>query len=135
MGPLTFTDMEQAALAAIFAETPEIRFALLGQLQKAEVVSRENTGGGFFTTISMSSEAAHVDVRGPLALTTYARIESLRYGLGFVLHLQDGKLHSLEGFSCGGEDILHLNLERLRFEIVDKWSADEMELALSTNGL
>lgn len=104
----TFTELELAALSAIFAETPEFASALKQQLAIATVVDRENTGGGFFTTIAVDGDAPTVSSPRVLGYETQARVVGMEYGLGFVLFVEEGKLALLEGFSWGGEDTARL---------------------------
>jgi hypothetical protein len=81
------------------------------------VGKRENSGGGFFTTINVSGDT--IPVSGPAVLgnKTHARVAGLEYGLGFVLFLKDGRLNLLEGFAWGPESTVGLDLGDLQFEI------------------
>jgi hypothetical protein len=54
---MAFTELELAALHSIFSETPELASTLERQLTVATVQERENSGGGFFTTISVAEDA------------------------------------------------------------------------------
>jgi hypothetical protein len=113
----SFTELEEAALHAIFAETPALAPMLEQQLEKAAVANRENTGAGFFTTIVTSEGVPQVNTPRVLGNETYARIEGLTYGLGFVLFMENGRLHLLEGHELGGESTARLELEKLTFAI------------------
>ncbi|MEA1013638.1 hypothetical protein [Sphingosinicella sp. LY1275] len=114
---ITFTDMETAALRAIFAETPAVSSGLQRQLDRAKVMKRENTGGGFFTDIAVPEDAPRVECPKVLGYATHARIEGLEHGLGFVLSMEDGRLHLLEGYGWGPESTASLDLNNLSFEI------------------
>ena len=72
----TFTDLELAALQSIIAETPELAPDLERQLSLATVTKRENTGVGFFTTISVPPTTVAIDRRA--ALRRNARTHSRR---------------------------------------------------------
>ena len=87
------------------------------QLDRATVTKRENTGGGFFTDIAVPEDAQRAECPRVLGYATHARVEGLEYGLGFVLFMEDGKLHLLEGFAWGPESTASLDLMRLPFEI------------------
>ena len=52
-----------------------------------------------------------------LGLETSARVEGLEWGLGFVLFMENGRLHLLEGYAWGPENTAPLDLTRLKFEI------------------
>jgi hypothetical protein len=112
-----FTPLEQAALQAIFAETPDIVDSLQSQLLVAVVMSRENTGAGFFTKILVPKETRRIASARVLGNEVHARVDGLRYGLGFVLFMEDGRLSLLEGYSCGGEDTTNLSFADLAFRI------------------
>jgi hypothetical protein len=112
-----FTQMEAAVLDAIFSETPAMSSVLARQLHRATVTKRENTGGGFFTNIAVSEDAPRVECPKVLGYATHARVEGLEHGLGFVLFMEDGKLHLLEGYAYGPESTASLDLDNLSFEI------------------
>lgn len=113
----TFTDLELAALRSIFAETPELVPGLEAQLARATVIERENTGGGFFTTIAVGDDAPRVTGPKILCDETWAWLAGLENGLGFVLFLEDGRLHLLEGFARGPENTAPIDLSAAPFEI------------------
>ena len=115
-----FTELETAALHSIFSETPELASALERQLAAATVTERENTGGGFFTTIAVADDAPCVSIPGVLGYETQARVQGLKHGLGFVLFLKDGRLETLEGFAWGPESTASLDLASLKFEIYNQ---------------
>ena len=112
-----FTNMETAALRAIFAETPAISSDLQRQLSRATVTKRENTGGGFYTDIAVPDDVPGVKCPKVLGYATHARVEGLEHGLGFVLFLEDGRLQLLEGYARGPESTTSLDLHSLSFEI------------------
>jgi hypothetical protein len=112
-----FTKLEEAALRSIFAETPELAAVLERQLENASVARRENTGGGFFTTISVPSAAPKVNSERVLGYETSAHVVGLEYGFGFVLFMENGALNLLEGYAWGPEDTATLDLANLEFEI------------------
>lgn len=112
-----FTAMEKAALRAIISETPALSAALEHQLERAGVTKRENTGGGFFTDIAVPDDAPRVQCPKVLGYATHARVGGLAHGLGFVLFMEHGRLHLLEGFAWGPESTASLDLDNLSFEI------------------
>jgi hypothetical protein len=115
-----FTILETAALEAIFSETPELAPALKSQLEASVVTNRENSGGGFFTTMKVADDAPAVNSPSVLGYATQARIGGLEHGLGFVLFMRDGKLHMLEGFAWGSERTNDLDLAALQFEVYNQ---------------
>ena len=115
-----FTDLELAALHSIFSETPELAADLERQMERATIVKRENTGGGFFTTIMVSTDALQVNAPRVLGYETHARIHGLKHGLGFVLFMEEGRMHLLEGYAWGSESTALLDLFDLTFEIFNQ---------------
>ncbi|GAB5486520.1 MAG: hypothetical protein Pars2KO_00900 [Parasphingorhabdus sp.] len=113
------TKFERHALCAIFSETPEFASVLGQQLENASVVNRENTGGGFYTTVSIPIEIP--SIKGPRLLSeeTYAQVEGLEHGIGFVLFLENGYLHILEGYALAPEDTSSLDFSDLNFTILN----------------
>jgi len=112
-----FTELELAALHSIFSETPDLASELERQLAVATVSERENSGGGFFTTIAVPVDAARVSGPGVLGCETQARVAGLEHGLGFVLFLRDGRLDLLDGHCWGPETTATLDLTALTFEV------------------
>ena len=113
----TFTKLELAALQSIFSETPELASELQRQLQSATVTKRENTGGGFFTDIAVADDVPRVSAPKVLGYETHATVNGLEHGFGFVLFMEDGRLHLLEGYANGPENTAPLKLETLEFEV------------------
>lgn len=108
------TNFERVVISTILAEEPEYVEALSQQLQSVVVEARENTGAGFFTTLSVSNPA--VALSGPLGLKVYARIGGLEYGMGFLIFLDDGRMSLLEGYSFG-ENTSGIDFENTTFSV------------------
>lgn len=113
-----FTPLETAALLAILEESPKRIPDLRAQLDAASVVGREYIGAGFFTAIAVQARSEPVERPRMLGRHVYARVEGLKYGLGFVLFLQHGRLSLLEAYSCRHEDTGCLRLADVQFRIV-----------------
>ena len=113
-----FTELELAALYSMFSEQPELASELERQLSVATVAERENTGVGFFTTISVPPTVEPVQRSEPLSGETHARLAGLEHGLGFVLFFDGGRIETLEGFTYGSESTVSLDLTNVTFQIV-----------------
>lgn len=116
---LHLTDLERDAIGRIVAEAPEYRVMLDHQLQSVMVEKRENTGGGFLTTL-LVAEATTIEIPSPLGLNVYGSIDGMAYGLGFLLFIENGLISLLEGYSVGGEDTADLDFERVAYTITSK---------------
>jgi hypothetical protein len=95
------SDLERAAIEAIIDEVPNHRLALQEQLRTASVVSRRNTGGGFYAGLATASDAPEIIERKVFGDNVYALIPGLDYGIGLILFMRDGRMHLLEGFGVG----------------------------------
>ena len=114
---MAFTDLETAALSAIFDEVPDIAAALEEQRKSASVKERENTGGGFITTMLVAEDVPKVSGFAVLGYEVNANIEGMNHGLGFALILKDGRLHALDGHSRGAENTAKLDFSEVAFTI------------------
>lgn len=73
---------------------------LRSQLDVSHVAHREFTGAGFYTTFSVPSNAPRLGQRKSFHFgDVSAEIQGLEFGAGFVVHVQDGCLDYLEGYS------------------------------------
>lgn len=110
------TTLERVALCAILAESAWLE-GELDRLVNAEVLKRENLGGGFFTTLAVPhprpGESLH------LGENVYMRVDGLEAGLGMILHLYDGRMPLLEGYAVGIEDTSQIDFERVGFALAD----------------
>jgi hypothetical protein len=92
-------DLEVAALAAIAGQYPEQEAGLLAQIQAAGIVTRENTGAGFFTHLSVDrSSIKPVCLRSPFG-DAWADIDGFLDPMGFLVFLREGYICTLEGFA------------------------------------
>lgn len=111
-----FTQLERAVLDTICEKYPEDRAALESQLSTASVISRENTGAGFYTHFAVERLSSAVIGGGRLRNGPAARIDGLQHGMGFILWLKDGYVDQLEGF-CYDESTVGLDFERTGFQV------------------
>ncbi len=113
------TKLELAVIAEVAKQlTPIDRAALQAQTTCLTVRDREHTGGGFFTYFDLKAEAAAPINTDTKECYVKAKIQGLKFGLGFILWLKEGRLDCLEGYSIACEDTLPLDLTSLTFEVV-----------------
>jgi hypothetical protein len=99
--------LESAVLGLLLSRTDEGYAALREQLTVVEVIGRDMSGVGFFTTLSVPSGSTKAPgiVGNPLgqgvayAEDVYADVEGMAHGAGFLLWLDDGLISRLEGFA------------------------------------
>lgn len=112
-----FTTLERAVLAAICDMYSADRAALEAQLSTAALLSRENTGAGFFTRFAVD-RASSVAIGGMrLRDGPATKIDGLEHGMGFILWLKEGYADCLEGYSYA-ESTTGIVLEAAGFEIL-----------------
>ena len=91
--------MERRALEMLLAGDNAELGVLRAQLNAATVASREFTGVGFFTELSVPAELPRVKRRTRLVLSdVYAEVSGLEHEAGFVLFVDNGAIVCLECF-------------------------------------
>jgi hypothetical protein len=102
---LELTAFERAVITTILRPSHPVMDALRGQLAECQAIEREFTGVGFFTSLTVPSSVPAAPVtRERLHLgEVAASMAGLEHGAGFVLFVDHGRLHLLEGFSNGPE--------------------------------
>lgn len=114
-----FTPLEQTGLAAILSEAVDARIVIERQLSYCHVLSRENTGGGFFTELDVDSSLDTLGAeRNTLGLNVYIGVDGLEYGLGMILHFKNGYAYLLEGYSVGGEDTSAIDFAHIGYALI-----------------
>ena len=116
IGP-AFTPLEQTVLRVICEMHAVDRDALEAQLSSATVLSRENTGAGFFTRIDVGRSTLLLIGGERRRDGPEARIDGLEHGMGFILWLKEGYLDCLEGYSYA-DSTIGIDFEKIDFEIL-----------------
>ncbi len=112
-----FTTLERAVLAAICDMYSEDRAALEAQLSTATLLSRENTGAGFYTRFAVDRASSPAIGGMRLRNGPEAKIRGLEHGMGFILWLKEGYADCLEGYSYA-DSTTGVVLEATSFEIL-----------------
>lgn len=112
---LEFNALERAVLAAygdIYgAEEPR----LAGQIAAARPASRENTGAGFHTYLTIDQSACEKIIAwGPLG-DHFMHIENMDHGVGILLFFSEGYLNEIDGYSQAGEDTSAIDFATVAF--------------------
>jgi len=109
-------DLEVAALAAIAGQYPEQEAGLLAQIQAARIVTRENTGAGFFAHLSVDRGSTKpVFLRSPVG-DVMADIDGFQVPMGFLVFLDEGYICTLEGFAID-DDTSRTDFNQVRFSM------------------
>ena len=93
--------LEEAVLKKLLDGNHPVLEALRQQLPAVSVKARESTGAGFYTEFSIAEGARAAPLQSGKLLfgDVEATIDGLKYGAGFVLYVERGLLHMLEGYS------------------------------------
>ena len=114
MGKLS--PLERAVLVAIARQVADDADAFDGQQANVQVLARENTGAGFYTTFAVGAGRPLAGTSSPLG-DVGATVTGLQHGMGFMLWLKNGWLHQLEGYTYG-EDTTGIDFDRAEFSNV-----------------
>jgi len=117
----SFTPLERTAFNAILDEMVENRRVVENQLLHAKVLSRENTGGGFFVNIESAAYAERLAPHtATLGQNVWIGIEGLEHGLGAILHCKEGYVTLLEGYAVGAEDTSAIDFSHVPFALIEE---------------
>ena len=108
--------IEKAALEAAIEDHPTLADGLRHQIAAARVASFENTGAGFFSVLSVSSDAQAIATRWPLDCA-HGSVNRVEEAMGFLLYLNDGLLTELEGYCLALESTTDIDFETVDFEL------------------
>lgn len=94
---------------------------LAQQFALATLENFELTGAGFFATYNVPPTAPRLDHGGHLHIgDVIAELEGLRHGAGFVLHVKNGTIDFLEGYSYEEPWPAEIKDFRLMYQTRDK---------------
>lgn len=113
--------IERAVLDAAAQDYPASTEALQRQAETAQVVHFENTGAGFFSTVSVGPEAPLLAGRSPLDAAT-GSVDGIENGMSFLVFFENGQLSLIEGYCNGGASTAGTNFADVQF-CITPWSA------------
>lgn len=94
------TNFERAVMEKLLEGEDEVLSILREQLEVIVVDKRELTGVGFYTTFSVPENARCLRARPSFKFgDVIAKIPELNHGAGFLLYVEGGALHMLEGYT------------------------------------
>jgi hypothetical protein len=92
--------LETAVLQKLLNGDHPVLTALRDQMNGLSVRTRKNTGVGFFTEFSTAAARPASVPSGKIRFgDVQAAIDGLKNGAGFLLFIEEGLLHTLEGYS------------------------------------
>jgi hypothetical protein len=98
------TPLESAALERLLDRPGEGYEFLRQQLPRLTVADRKFTGIGFFTHFALypSTAIQSIQLESPISGAA-AELPGLEHRVGFLLFLQEGAIHTLEGYTHGDD--------------------------------
>ena len=109
------TKLELAVLEDWISAHPEDA-ALQEQLVSAKVISRENSGVGYFTNIAANRSAPPVKSIGPRS-AAWVEIKGFEHPTGHVIWTAEGYIDCLEGFTIEDSSV-DLNWADVEFTVL-----------------
>jgi len=95
----SFTLLERSVIEQLLCGDDPMLKALREQFHESKASMRELTGAGFFTKIHVPANMQAVPQRSFKLGDVEAEIDGLEHGAGFLLYIEKGQLHMLEGYS------------------------------------
>ena len=99
-----FYPLESWALQRIATEYPDIAEDLLKQFHVATIVSRDNTGHGFFTDFTVDRNSAKPVSCERVIGSLWANVEGMKGPMTFLLFMEDRFACTLEGAGSLDDD-------------------------------
>ncbi|HEX5237371.1 MAG TPA: hypothetical protein VFW39_02785 [Sphingomicrobium sp.] len=96
--------IERAVLEAAAHDYPASADRLREQIAAARVTNFQNTGAGFFSTLSVPPEAPRLKEKSPLDAAT-GSVADIEHGMGFLIFLENGYVSTIEGYTYAGSTI------------------------------
>jgi hypothetical protein len=112
--------IERAVLEAAAHDYQASANSLREQIAAAQVTDFENTGVGFFSTVSVSPAAPRLTDKSPLDAAT-GSVDDVEHGMGFLVFLEDGYVSLIEGYTYGDVSTLDIDFASVDFNL-KPWS-------------
>jgi hypothetical protein len=113
MSPLS--ELESAVLKKMLGQASADQFTLAEQLKGASVLSRQNTGAGFYTRLQINEKTKALEAK--FIGNTFAHIKGLNHPMTFILFMKNGVIDTLEG-AATDESTNHVDFSNVQFEII-----------------
>jgi hypothetical protein len=112
---MLLNELEKAVLVQMLRQASGNQLPLLReQIEGASVVSRKNTGAGFFTELRVKQVSKPIEAK--VIQDVWADIEGFDQPMPFLLFLRDGVIHKLEGATID-DSTIDIDFSNVRFVI------------------
>ncbi|MEP7130487.1 MAG: hypothetical protein ABI770_05090 [Sphingomicrobium sp.] len=107
-------------LEATARDYPNCAEALQQQAARATVTEFENTGAGFFSTLSVEGDVPRLAPASPLDGAS-GSVNGVEDAMGFIVFLKGGQLSMIEGYCQAIESTVGIDFEEVTFDL-KPWS-------------
>lgn len=108
--------IERAVLDATSQDYPTLADILRQQIETAQVSAFENTGVGFFSTVSVPADVPRLPDKSPLD-AAHGSVNGVEDGMGFLVFLEDGRLSLIEGYCQAIISTVGIDFETVTFNL------------------
>ena len=108
--------IEKAVLDAAAQDYPAYADSLRQQIETAQVTAFENTGAGFFSTVSVPIDAPRLPDKSPLD-GAHGSVDGVEDAMGFIVFLEDGRLSQIEGYSRAIRSTVEIDFATVEFSL------------------
>jgi hypothetical protein len=108
--------IERAVLDATAQDYPASADSIRQQIETAQVTAFENTGAGFFSTVSVPADAPRLPNKSPLD-GAHGNVNGVEDGMGFVVFLEDGRLSLVEGYCQAITSTVDIDFATVNFNL------------------
>lgn len=112
--------IERAVLEAAARDFHPATDGLRDQFEAAQVTAFENTGAGFFSTVTVPPEAPRIPENSPLDAAT-ANVDGIDHGMGFLVFLENGYVSLIEGYTHSDVATVGVDFASVNFDM-KPWS-------------
>jgi hypothetical protein len=107
--------IEKAAIDAAIEDYPAYADSIRQQIASAQVTSFENTGAGFFSELSVSSETPQLPVKW--LDCAHGNVNGIQDAMGFLAFFEDGRLSTIEGYCLAMDCTTDVDFETVDFKL------------------
>jgi hypothetical protein len=112
-----FNALESAALHRIANDYSEHAAILIEIFNRCTVIKRLNTGGGFYSDISIDGLDQLPDGFPTVFGDAWLSIEGMKVGICCLIHLTTKIPPTFEGYSLAGENTSDIDFDKVRFRV------------------
>lgn len=85
-------------------------------MEAAQVTAFENTGAGFFSTVSVPADAPRLPEKSPLD-GAHGSVDGVADAMGFIVFLEGGHLSVIEGYAQAIKSTAEIDFATVEFQL------------------